>query len=100
MNSTEHAKPTDSRQLSSDRESIMALEKELAFFDANLIDLLDNEGKFVVVRDETIDGPYDTYEEALQAGYDRFGLTPFLVKQIHKVEPIHYFSRDLPACQP
>lgn len=99
MNPMEHAEPTDTRQDPSDREYVMALEKELAVYDANLIDLLDNEGKYVVIHDETIDGPFDTYEDVLQAGYDRFGLVPFLVKQIQKVEPIHYFSRDFPVCQ-
>jgi hypothetical protein len=59
---------------------------------------LTNEGKYVVVHGETIAGPFDTYEDALQAGYDKFGVVPFLVKRISRVEPIQYFSRDLPTC--
>ena len=78
----------------------MAFERELAIYNEHLIDLLAHEGKFVVIRNEEISGPFETYENALQAGYDKYGLESFLVKQIHKSEPIHYFSRDLPVCQP
>jgi hypothetical protein len=75
------------------------LEKELAVCESQLIDLLDHEGKYGVVSGETLSGPFDTHEEALEEGYSQQGLTPFLVKQIHKAEPIHYFSRDLPTCR-
>lgn len=77
----------------------MALEKELAVYNENLIDLLAHEGKYVLVQGETIRGPFETYENALAAGYEEFGLEPFLVKQIHKAEPIQYFSRDLSPCR-
>jgi hypothetical protein len=76
----------------------MALEKELAVYNENLIDLLANEGKYILVQSVTMRGPFETYEDALSAGYNEFGLVPFLVKQIHKAEPIQYFSRDMPSC--
>lgn len=76
----------------------MAFEREMATFDAHLHDLLSAEGKYVVVREDQISGPFATFDEALGAGYDRYALEPFLVKQIRRAEPIHYFSRDLPAC--
>ncbi len=76
----------------------MAFEKELATYSQHLLELLASQGKYVVIRNDVISGPFDSYEEALQEGYDRYGLESFLVKQIHKAEPIHYFSRDLPAC--
>ena len=75
----------------------MTLEHELSVFNAHLIDLLAHEGRFVVVKGDEISGPFDTYEAALEDGYERFGPVPFLVKKIHKVEPVHYFSRDLPC---
>ena len=75
----------------------MPLERESAVYCENLMDLLTNEGKYVVVHAEKIDGPFDSYEDALQAGYDKFGVVPFLVKKISRVEPIQYFSRDLPG---
>jgi hypothetical protein len=76
----------------------MALERELAVYNEHLMDLLANEGKHVVVHGEEIEGPFDTYEDALQAGYTKFGVVPFLVKKITRLEPIQYFSRDLPRC--
>lgn len=78
----------------------MALEHEMATYQTNLMELLVNEGKFVVIRGEEIAGAFDTYEEALEVGYNKYGLVPFLVKRISRVEPIQYFSRDLPRCQP
>ena len=43
---------------------------------------------------------YDTYEDALKAAYDEFGLQPFFVRRIEAVPQIGYFSRDVAACQP
>src|SRR5437899_2303181 len=77
----------------------MALEHEMATYQGKLRELLANEGKFVVIRGEEIADAYETYEEALEAGYNRYGLVPFLVKKISRVEPIQYFSRDLPQCR-
>jgi hypothetical protein len=76
----------------------MELEHEMRVYQGHLIDLLQNEGKYVLVCGDDILGPFDTYEAALEVGYDKFGLVPFLVKRITKVEPVHYFSRDLRGC--
>jgi hypothetical protein len=73
----------------------MALETEMAVYRSNLMELLINEGSYVVIKGEEILPPVGTYEEALSAGYSKFGPGPFLVKQISRVEPILYFSRDL-----
>jgi hypothetical protein len=78
----------------------MMLEHELQVYQSNLIDLLQNEGKYILIRGEDIQGPWDSYEDALTAGYDKYGLVPFLVKKILRAEPIQYFSRDLPICPP
>ncbi len=66
----------------------MPLERELAIYNENLMDLLTNEGMYVVVHGETLEGLFDTYEDALQAGYEKFGVVAFLVKRISRVEPI------------
>jgi hypothetical protein len=68
----------------------MALERELAAYRAALPGLLAAglEGHYVVVGGDEVAGAYPTYEVALGAGYDRFGLDPFLVKQVARVEPI------------
>lgn len=71
------------------------LSVELAVYEANLPELLGSEGKFVLISGEEIAGAFATYGEALDAGYEKYGLKPFLVKQIRAAEPIHYFSRDL-----
>ena len=78
----------------------MELEKELSVYESHLIELLPNEGKYVVICGDEIDGPFHNYDEALGVGYEKHGLKSFLVKQIKQAEPIHYFSRDLPACRP
>jgi hypothetical protein len=99
MNSLEHAGLTSNLPSSSSKGPAMALERELAVYNEHLIDLLVNEGKYILIRHEEISGPFETYDDALEAGYAKYGLVPFLVKQIQRVEPIYYFSRDLPPCR-
>lgn len=70
------------------------LEKELETYNKNLSSLLANEGKFVVIHGENIDGIYESYSDALKIGYEKFGLDPFLVKKISAIEQISYFTRD------
>jgi hypothetical protein len=82
-----------------------ALDRELRFYRSHLDALLGagdvNEGRYVVIKGSAagvceVAGVRDTFEEALKLGYGRYGLKPFLVKKIERVETIHYFSRDLP----
>ena len=77
----------------------MSFEHELEVYNAHLIELLRNEGKFVVICGDEIAGSFDTYDDALEAGSTRFGPVPFFVRKIQRAEPVHYFSRDLP-CRP
>jgi len=48
-----------------------------------------------VIKGDEILGVYDSLDGALGAGYERYGDVDFLVKQIHAVVPIEYFSRNL-----
>lgn len=73
----------------------MALEKELETYVKELPRLSCHEGKFVLIHDGTVEDVFGTYEDALKEGYERFGLDAFLVKEIHTVEQIQYFTRDL-----
>ena len=77
----------------------MALEREIQQYRLNLGSLLgslgENEGKFTVIKNDVIDGPFDTYKEALKFGYDHHGLDPFLVKKIERNETVMYFSRGI-----
>jgi hypothetical protein len=75
----------------------MALEHEIEVYRANLMDMLGvnyvNEGKYTLIKGDEILGPFDAYEDAIRIGYDRHGLTPFLVKKLERNEPVLYFSR-------
>ena len=100
METREQSISTDTASVNPIGKPEMPLEKELSTYDANLIDLLANAGKYVLISGEKIAGVFETYEEALQAGYEKYDLEPFLVKQINRAEPIYYFSRDLSPCRP
>jgi hypothetical protein len=77
----------------------MALEKELETYRRELPNLLKQRGKFALVHGETVDSIWDTEEEAVEAGDDRFGLEPFLVMQIRETETPRYVPGDLiPKC--
>jgi hypothetical protein len=71
----------------------MALETELQTYKAKLPELLQDEGKFALIRGTQVVDVYGTYEDAIKAGYERFKLEPFLVKQISAAEQIHFISR-------
>jgi hypothetical protein len=75
----------------------MALEHESQLYRSKVVELLGpddvNEGKFVVIRGDEVDGPFDLWEDALKAGYGRHGLTPFLVQKIER-HPTVIFMRD------
>ena len=76
----------------------MALEKELATYRKHINEWSEYEGKFVLIHDETIAGFYSAYEDALKEGYEKFGLAPFLVKQINALEKAHFISRLIDSC--
>lgn len=75
-----------------------ALERERATFEARRHELLDHEGQYVIVHEDQIDGFWDTYEAALKEAYAKYGLDPFMVKQVHAAEPILHFARDVSSC--
>lgn len=52
------------------------------------------QGRFALIKGAEVAGTFDSYEDALTAGYQRFKLTPFLVKQIVAAERVT-FSREL-----
>ena len=73
----------------------MALEKELETYRSKLAELLPSEGKYVLIHGGDVVDTFAAYEDALKAGYQRFGLKPFMVKQILAIEPVYYSSRSL-----
>jgi len=76
----------------------MALEREIQTYQKELQNLLQHEGKFVLIHESDIAGFFETYEDAIKAGYEKYGLQPFLVKRVQAVEQIQYFTRDLIEC--
>ena len=77
-----------------------SLSRELAAYQRLLPTLTSgSEGRFALIAGDELLGVFDTYPDALTAGYAARGLEPFLVKKISSVEVISYFTRDLrPAC--
>jgi len=69
----------------------MTFEKEFATYQRELPNLLEKEGRFVLIKGDTIDSVWDSYADALEQGYRIYGVNqPFFVKQIRKVEtPIY-----------
>ncbi len=79
----------------------MALETELSIYRREHQRLLaeGNEGKYVVIKGTVVAGIYDECEQALAAGYERFGIEPFLAKQILAVEKPLIFTHRIRPCQ-
>jgi hypothetical protein len=76
------------------------LKEELAVYERHKDELLrGDEGRFALIGDGAVSSAWDTYEDALQAGYGKFGLKPFLVKQIAALERVHFVSPASPKCQ-
>jgi hypothetical protein len=77
---------------------VMALEQELETFRRELPSLLSdpvNRGKFALVNSGSVAGLYPDFDTALAAGYERFGLEPFLVKEVTDHEQPGFLSRNL-----
>jgi hypothetical protein len=74
--------------------------REQAIYESLKPDLLTtHEGEFVVIGGEEVAGVWPSYEEALRAGYSRFGLSSFLVQQILAVDPVAIVTRDILPCR-
>jgi hypothetical protein len=74
-------------------KSSTKLAKELKFYHAKLPEWAEHEGKYALIHGEEIIEFYSSYEDAIKIGYSRFGLEPFLVKQVHVMEQVQFVSR-------
>lgn len=73
-----------------------SLNREQAVYEANLSGWLpDHEGEYVLIKGDNIDGFYESRDEALSAGYARFGIGPLFVKQIWPSEPVNHIPNAL-----
>jgi len=77
----------------------MALEKELATYNRKLQELkAQHEGKFVLIKGDEIVDTFSSYDDAIKAGYAKFSLEPFFVKQIRALEQAQFISRFVDPC--
>jgi hypothetical protein len=71
----------------------MALERELATYRRLLPELRQHEGTFALIQGDDFIDTFSTYEDAIRQGYAKFGLQPFLVKQIQALGKVQFVSR-------
>lgn len=79
----------------------MALEQEWQTFQRELPHLLldpANRGKFALIKGDKVDSVWPTADEGLTAGYNRFGLEPFMVQEINDHPEPRYFSHSVMPC--
>lgn len=70
--------------------------REQAEYEANLPRWLqEHEAAHVLIKGDEVIGFYETRDEALTAGYARFGVVPLFVKQVVASEPIHHLPNVL-----
>jgi hypothetical protein len=75
----------------------MALEQELDTYRKKRDELLPYAGRYVLIHGDQVAGVWDSYEDALRVGYDKFGLNPFFIRKIETVESVHYSTREIPC---
>jgi hypothetical protein len=78
-----------------DSEATILLKRESATFREKLPELLEHEGRYVLIHGADVVDTFAGYEEALRQGYRQFGLQPFLVKQIWSIEPVRFITRTI-----
>lgn len=71
------------------------LRTELQTYRNRYNELMGDEGKYALVVGEQIVGVFTSYEDALQIGYKKQGVSPFLVKKISAIENVAQFTREL-----
>ena len=57
------------------------------------------EGKYVVIVGDEVEGPLETFDDALRAGYRRFGLGPLYVKHVTTVDPLVEIAHEITPCR-
>jgi hypothetical protein len=72
------------------------LTEELAVYEANKLDWLkEHEGEYVLIKGKEVVGFFEDEEEALTAGYARFGLVNLMVKMVEETERIYNVPNGL-----
>ena len=73
----------------------MTFEKELATYRAALPNWADQEGRWALILGEEIAGVFDDFADAIDHGYEKYGLAHFMVKEIHQIEPLYFMGGAL-----
>ncbi len=77
------------------------LSEELETYNKNKAELLkESAGKYVLIKGKEIINIFDTQNDAIKVGIDKFGNTPFLVKKIEEVESKQNFTSNLIKTRP
>ncbi len=72
------------------------LKVEIEFFEQHRKEWFEHHaGKIVVIHGTTVHGFYDTYETALQVGYEKCGIVSFLLKEVLLEDRIERLSSAL-----
>jgi len=72
------------------------LKKEIETYNKHKEKLLkENNGKFVLIKEEEIIGVYESQKDALNICIGKFGNVPFLVKKIEEIEEKQNFTSNL-----
>jgi hypothetical protein len=82
--------------MATDKDPLGALAKEIQYFESHRAELLQKYvNMFVLIKEEEVIGAFADAETAYQDGLAKFGLKPFLVRQVLTNDPItvcHMFS--------
>lgn len=60
--------------------------------------LKEHENEFVLIKENKIEGIFETQNDAIRVGISKFGNSPFLVKKIVEREQIQNFTSRLIKC--
>jgi len=72
------------------------LQEELETYEAHKVELLSKaKGKFALIKGKEVVDVFDTSQDAIRQGYERFGNVPFLVKEILEIEVPQNFTSNL-----
>ncbi len=80
------------------KETLLKLERET--YEANKDKLVAaSEGKYVLIKDSRVIDTFDSEQDAIKIGIERFGNTPFFVRKIEKIEQIQNYTSNLIKCE-
>ncbi len=58
-----------------------------------------HDGQYVVIKGESLSHFAESYQDALDWAYEKFGLDDFFVKKVSSDQGLSHFTRDLGPCR-